>query len=145
MASSNRKTVLLMTVAVAGQSNSILTLALELLTHQNVDVHVASFQILRKRAEKLSAAPVVVGGKHPGSSFTFHAIDGMNLGEAIMSKGLAGVVTFSHPPMAKNRDDGMNKLTTLGAIWNGKGEPIFSSLAQVSRENGSRRPQNTSD
>jgi hypothetical protein len=77
MSSHGRKTVLFMTVAEAGQSNSILALALELLTHPNVDVHVASFPVLRKRAEELSSSARVVERKHPGSTFTFQEIDGM--------------------------------------------------------------------
>ncbi|KAF9644590.1 hypothetical protein BDM02DRAFT_3121631, partial [Thelephora ganbajun] len=88
MSSHDRKAVLFMTVAEAGQSNSIFAPALELLTYPNVDVHVASFPVLRKRAEELSYAARVVERKHPDSSFTFHEIGGMSLREAFESKGL---------------------------------------------------------
>ncbi|KAF9783703.1 hypothetical protein BJ322DRAFT_1196570 [Thelephora terrestris] len=59
MSSHNRKTVLFLTVSEAGQSNSILALALELLTHPNIDSHIASFPILRKRVEQLSSTAKV--------------------------------------------------------------------------------------
>lgn len=116
----SRKTVLFLTISEAGHSNSILTLALELLTHPNIDVHVASFPILRKRAEQLSSSAKVLEGKHPGSTFTFHDIGGMSLGEAIWSKGATGS-SIPHPPMAKSHEHGMNNLMLLLASWNGKG------------------------
>ncbi|KAF9779593.1 hypothetical protein BJ322DRAFT_1167873 [Thelephora terrestris] len=59
MSSHNRKTVLFLTVSEAGQSNSILALALELLTHPNIDSHIASFPILQKRVEQLSSTAKV--------------------------------------------------------------------------------------
>jgi len=120
MSSRNPKTVLFMTVSETGQSNSIFALSLELLTHPNVDVHVASFPILRKRAEELSSSAKVVQRKHPDSSFTFHDIDGMSLGEAVESKGLTGA-SFPHPPIARSHDEGINKLIIMLTGWNGKG------------------------
>jgi hypothetical protein len=98
--------VLLVTVAEAGQSDSILALALELLTRPNVDVHVASFPVLRKRAEEPAR---VVGRKHPGSTFAFQEIGGMSVREAANSKGLTKA-TLPHPPLARIHDAGLNTL-----------------------------------
>ena len=109
-----------MCISEAGHSNSILALALELLTHQNIDVHVASFPILRKRAEQLVSSAGVAGRKHPSSTFTFHDIDGMSLGECVWSKGLTGA-SFPHPPLARTHEHGIKNLITLIATWNGKG------------------------
>ena len=120
MSPHNRKTVLFMTFVEAGQSNSIFALALELLTHQNVDMHVASFPVLRKRAEELSSSARVVERKHPSSTFTFQEIGGMSPREAAESKGL-GEATLPHPPLARTHDKGLNTLITLVTGWSGKG------------------------
>jgi hypothetical protein len=116
----SRKTVLFITIAEAGQSNTIFALALELLTHPNVDVHVASFPVLRKRAEKLSTSACAVERKHPGSTFAFQEISGMALREAAELGGVSEA-TWSHPPLARTRDEGLNKLNTIVIGWNGKG------------------------
>lgn len=146
MSSGDKKTVLFLTVSEAGQSNSILALGLELLTHPNVNVHVASFPILRKRAEQLSSSAKVVGNKHPGSSFTFHDIDGMSLGEAIWARGVTGE-SIPHPPLAKSQDRGMKNLIHMVGSWTGKGERSMAVLSfrpcrpcglNADRENGDR-------
>jgi len=120
MSSRNPKTVLFMTASESGQSNSILALSLELLTHPNVDVHVASLPILRKRAEELSSSANVVERKHPDSSFTFHEIDGMGTGEAVGSKGLTEA-SLPLPPLARSHDEGINNLMIVLTGWTGKG------------------------
>jgi hypothetical protein len=125
MSPHSRKTVLFVTVAEAGQSNSILALALELLTHPNIDVHVASFPGLRKRAEQLSTSARVVEKKHPSSDFTFHEINGIGLREALEAKGLTEE-SFPHPPMARTHDEGINKLIALLTSWNGEGATHFT-------------------
>ena len=114
----DRKTILFMTVAEAGQSNSIFTLALELLTYPNVDVHVASFPVLRKHAEELSSSARVVERKHPGSTFTFQEIYGMSCRETTESKGL-NEASFPHPPLARTHE-GLNTIMIALASWNGK-------------------------
>ena len=113
-----------MTLAEAGQSNSIFALALELLTHPNVDVHVASFPVLRKRAGELSSSARVVERKHPNSTFTFQEIGGMSLREAVGLKGL-GEATLSHPPLARTHGEGLNIIITLVAGWTGKGMTCY--------------------
>ena len=124
----NRKTVLFMTIAEAGQSNTIFALALELLTHPNVDVHVASFPVLRKRAEELLSSARVVGRKHPGSTFTFQEVGGMSFQEAIELKGMPKGA-WPHPPLARTHDEGLNKFVILGTGWSGEGTNRHSWLA----------------
>ena len=118
----NRKTVLFITSAEAGQSNSIFALALELLAHPNIDVHVASFPALRKRAEESFNSIKVVKTKHLDSSFTFQEIGGQSLQEAVRSKqSWTSAADFPHPPLARTHDDGLSKLVTLRSGWDGKG------------------------
>ena len=111
----NRKTVLFITSAEAGQSNSILALALELLTHSNVDVHVASFPALRKRAEELLSSVRAMKAKHPGSGFTFQEIGGQSLQEAVRSKQTSwkSIAGFLHQPPAQTHDEGLSKPIAL--------------------------------
>ena len=116
----NRKTVLFITIAEAGQSNSILALALELLTHPNINVHVASFPDLRKRTEELLGCERVVKTKHPDSNFTFREIDGWSFQEAGQSRGL-DITTFPHPPLARAHDEGLSKTIATISCWNGRG------------------------
>ena len=115
-----QKTVLFMTFAEAGQSNSILALAFELLTHPNIDVHVASFPALRKRAEEMLNSARVVERKHPSSTFMFQEIGGMGYKEAAGSKGLSEA-TLPHPPLARSHDEGLNTLMIALTSWNGEG------------------------
>ena len=109
-----------MTISETGQSNTIFSLALELITHPNIDVHVASFPILRRRAEQLSSSARVSKQIHPNSSFTFHEISGMSFGESIEAKGLSSAL-FPHPPMAKSHNEGFEKLITMLTSWTGQG------------------------
>ena len=116
-----------MTVAETGQSNTIFALALELITNPNIDVHVASFPALRRRVEELLSSVRVVEQTHPNSSFTFHEIGGMSLGESIEAKGLSGT-SFPHPPMARSSDEGIEKLIIMLTSWNGKGAICYFDL-----------------
>jgi hypothetical protein len=125
MSSHKRKAVLFLTVSEAGQSNSILALSLELLARPKIDVHVASFPVLRKRVQELLSSARVVREKHSNSSFTFHEVDGMSLEEAIELKGLSGA-SFPHPPLARGHDEGINKLMIMLSAWSGKGTPCRS-------------------
>ena len=120
MPSRERKPVLFVTNPEFGQCNTILALALELITHPNTDVHVASFPVLRKRAEELSSSVRATEKAHPNSSFTFHEIGGMSFEEAFASKGLS-VASFSHPPLARSYDKGITMLLALLTNRNGKG------------------------
>jgi len=123
MSSHDRKTILFITLPEIGQSNSIFALALELTTHPNIDVHVASFPVLRNRAEELSSSTKVTEKAHPDSSFTFHDISGISFEDAIEAKGLSGA-SFPHPPLAKSHDEGIAKLIIMLTCWNGEGATI---------------------
>ena len=122
--------MLFITLPESGQSNSIFALALELLTHPNTDVHVASFPVLRSRAKELSSSARVMENAHHNSSFTFHEIDGISFEEAIEAKGLSGA-SFPHPPLARSHDEGMAKLIIMLTCWNGKGEKLHSRLTSA--------------
>ena len=129
MSSHDRKTILFITLPETGQSNSIFALALELTTHPNTDVHVASFPALRNRAEELSSSTRVTEKAHPDSGFTFHEIGGISFEAAIEAKGLSGA-SFPHPPLAKSHDEGISKLIIMLTCWNGEGttrHPCFTS------------------
>jgi len=120
MSSPERRSILFITLPEIGQSNSIFALALELTTHPNVDVHVASFPVLRNRAKELTGSTKVTEKAHPDSSFTFHHISGISFEDAIAAKGLSGA-SFPHPPLAKSHDEGIAKLIIMLTCWNGKG------------------------
>ena len=123
-----------MSVAEAGRYNSVFALALELLTHLNVDVHVASFPILRKRAEELSSSAGVVERKHPASTFTFQEISGMSLREACEPRGLAED-SWPHPPLARTRDKGLDTLITMMTSLHRKGTTCYFWLPLATRTN----------
>jgi hypothetical protein len=59
--------ILFLPNAESGQANTILALALEALTRPHVQVHVASFPILKRRVER------------PGPIPNFHTLDGVNM------------------------------------------------------------------
>lgn len=132
MSSLERKPVLFITLPETGQSNSIFALALELVTHPNVDVHVASFPVLRKRAEELSSSAGIVEKTHPNSSFTFHDLDGMDFEEAIELKGLSAA-SFPHPPLARSHGEGIGKLMIMLTCWNGRGTTPHSCDLVIDR------------
>ena len=130
MPSHERRTILFITLPEIGQSNSIFALALELTTHPNIDVHVASFPALRDRAEELSSSTKVTEKAHPDSTFTFHDISGISFEDAIEAKGLSGA-SFPHPPLAKSHDEGIAKLVIMLTCWNGKGTTHHHYLTSV--------------
>ena len=128
MSSHGRKTILFITPSETGQCNSIFALALELITHPHTDVHVASFSVLRRRAEELSSSARAAEKAHPNSTFTFHEIRGMSFEEAFASKGLSGA-SFPHPPLARSHDEGITRLLTMLTSWDGKGTSLLFYLA----------------
>ena len=127
MSSQERKTVLFITDSEIGQCNSIFALALELITHPNTDIHLASFPVLRKRAEELSSSARAAEKAHPNSTFTFHEIDGMSYEEVFASIRLSRA-PFPHPPLAKGHDEAITKLLTLMKSWDGKGTSLLFYL-----------------
>lgn len=102
------------------------------MTHPNIDVHVASFPVLRNRAEELSSSMSVTEKAHPDSSFTFHDISGISFEDAIEAKGLDGT-SFPHPPLAKSHNEGIDKLIIMLTCWNGEGKTRHSPGLDIDR------------
>ena len=97
-----KKTLLFVTNAESGQSNTILALALEASTRQQVEIHVASFPILKRRVERLS------------SKIKFHPLDGEGTFEIFEAHGLSER-DFSHPPVTKS----FVAYDRLRLVWDG--------------------------
>ena len=76
---------LFLTNAESGQANTILAMAVEALTRPQVEVHVASFPILKRRVERLSP------------KLKFHALDGKDMVESLAQRGFSAD-NMSHPP-----------------------------------------------
>jgi len=66
-----RKTVLFVTNSEYGQANTILALCAELLTHEDINVHVSSFSKLQKRVEWLQNRTE----NATSSTITFHPLN----------------------------------------------------------------------
>lgn len=81
--------VLFLTHAENGQANTVLAMALEALTRPNVEVHIASFPVLKQRVERLS--PKLI----------FHALDDKSMGEVLPSQGLPDD-DYPHLPTCKS-------------------------------------------
>ena len=69
--------ILFLPNAESGQANTVLTLALEAFTRPHVQVHAASFPILKRRVER------------PGPIPNFHTLDGVNTFEVLVAQGFA--------------------------------------------------------
>lgn len=100
--------VLLFTHAENGQANTILALALELLTRPHVEVHVASFPSLSRRVHGLNQA------------IQFHPLDGTDMLHAVNSWGVTED-SFKHPPLSKSWDVYDRLLVPMVVIWSGEG------------------------
>ena len=99
------KKLLFVTNAESGQSNTILAMALEASTRQNVQVHVASFPVLKPRVERLS------------SKLIFHPLDGQGSFETFAAKGVPEE-KFPHPPATKD----FAAYDQLQLVFDGEGE-----------------------
>jgi len=108
--------ILFVTNAESGQANTILAMALEALTRPHVEVHIASFPILKQRVERLS------------QKLNFHALDGKDLLEALTStpQGLLED-NLSHPPTRKSFAPYGRSLGLIMSGWDG--ECTFRSLS----------------
>ena len=108
--------ILFVTNAESGQVNTILATALEALTRPQVEVHVASFPILKQRIEGLS------------QKLKFHALDGKDMLEALtsMPQGLLDD-NLSHPPTRKDFAPYCRSLGLMLSGWDG--ECTFRSLS----------------
>ena len=110
------KTLLFVTNAESGQANTILALALEALTRPHVEVHIASFPVLKQRVEKLSP------------KLNFHALDGKGMLETMASNAQGWTeANLSHPPTRKSFAAYGPFLGLVLAVWDGEG--TFRSLS----------------
>ena len=107
--------VLFFTHAESGQANTILALALELLTRPHVQVHVASFPILSRRVHALNQA------------IEFHTLDGTDMLGTLPAQGLAEE-SISHPPVSKSWDLHDRLLIPALAVWSGEGSSHHASF-----------------
>ena len=108
------KKILFLTNAESGQSNTILALALEASTRPNLEVHLASFPVLKRRVERLS------------SKIVFHDLDGHGSFENFAAHGLPEE-DFPHPPVTKS----FMAYDRLQHNWDG--ERTFSLSAGMER------------
>jgi len=101
--------ILFVTNAESGQANTILAMALEALTRPHVEVHIASFPVLKQRVERLSP------------KLHFHTLDGKDLLEALASapQGLKEV-HYSHPPTWKSFAPYGQSLGLILTGWDGE-------------------------
>ena len=95
--------ILFVTNAESGQANTILSLALEASTRQQLEVHVASYPVLKRRLDKLS------------SKIGFHPLDGNGSFENFEAHGHSEQ-NFSHPPVTKT----FAPYDRLKLVWNGE-------------------------
>jgi len=92
-----RKTVLFLTSSEYGQANTILAQCAELLTHEDINVHVSSFSKLQKRVKWLQNRMENASS----STITFHPLsDVPTTMDAIMSR-IDGD-SFRHPPSSRD-------------------------------------------
>lgn len=88
-ASIQTRKILFVTKAECGQSNTILALALEASTRHRLQVHIASFPVLKRRVERLS------------SKLNFHPLDGQGTFETPEAHGLSEQ-DLPHPPVTQS-------------------------------------------
>ena len=107
------KKLLFLTNSESGQSNTILATALEALTRPHVEVHVASFPVLKRRVEKLDPR------------LNFHALDGKPATEIAQGLGFSAI-DARHPPLRKRIMVDERILQVGYAGWDGERESSFS-------------------
>jgi len=115
------KKILFMTNAESGQANTILAMAAEAAARPHVEVHVASFPILKQRVERLSP------------QLNFHPLDGKSIGEVLVPKGLTEE-RLPHPPTTKSSKPYRRDFPLILAVWDGECEFPLSSAAGVVSE-----------
>jgi len=101
------KKILFLTNAESGQANTILAMAAEAAARPHVEVHVASFPILKQRVERLN------------SQLNFHPLDGKSLGEVLVAKGLTEEL-LPHPPTTKCFKPYRRDFPLILAVWDGE-------------------------
>jgi len=92
-----RKTVLFLTNSEYGQANTILAQCAELLTHENINLHVSSFSNLQKRVEWLQSRTE----NATSSTITFHPLNDVPPGDdAVVAR--IGEDAIRHPPSSQD-------------------------------------------
>ena len=81
--------ILFVTNSESGQANTILAMALEATTRPHIEVHVASFPVLKRRVERLSP------------KINFHPLDGKEMIEMLLAQRVSEE-TLPHPPTTKS-------------------------------------------
>ena len=112
----SKKSILLFTHAEYGQTNVMLATAYELLIHGEFDVHLASFTsygVLQPRVIGIGKLAAEVDG---ASSITFHAIDGISMGQAFTALGFG--LPF-HSPWPKGTIASYKFIENALAPWDG--------------------------
>jgi hypothetical protein len=105
-AHTHTRRILFLTNAESGQANTILATALEALARPHVEVHVASFPILKRRVKGLSP------------KLNFHALDGVDMRESLLGQGFSEADS-SHLPARKNFAAYGRPLPLFLTGWNG--------------------------
>ncbi|KAF9645619.1 UDP-Glycosyltransferase/glycogen phosphorylase [Thelephora ganbajun] len=114
--------VLFFTHAESGQANTILALALELLTRPHVQVHIASFPSLSRRVHGLNQA------------IKFHSLDGSDMLHALPAQGLTEE-SVKHPPVTKSWRLYDHLLVPALTVWDGEEYMrIYKSCKKVIEE-----------
>ena len=106
------KKLLFLTNSESGQANIVLAMALEALTRPHVEAHVASFPILKRRAERLDPR------------LNFHSLDGKSSVEATLELGYS-ISDLVHPPLRKRLVIDGRALCLGRAAWDGECEFRF--------------------
>ena len=114
-ASIQTKKILFLMNAESGQANIILAMAAEAAARPHVQVHVASFPVLKQRVERLSP------------QLNFHPLDGTHMTELLEAQGIS-VETLPHPPTTKSYEPYRRHLVHgLAGPWDGKCAFFLSS------------------
>ena len=124
--------ILFVTNAESGQANTVLALALEVSTRPHVQVHIASFPVLKSRVERLNP------------TFNFHPLDGTEMAKVLATRGLSAK-ELPHLPTTKSYAaydkaglglvgwDGECMFFLASSIWTGPdwGALLFSLHADI--------------
>jgi len=106
------KKILFVTNSESGQANTILAMAAEAAARPHVQVHVASFPVLKQRVEGLSP------------QLNFHPLDGKAMNETV---GAEGFMFLRHPPTTKSFKPYHRNFPLILAGWDGECTFFLSS------------------
>ena len=108
-AGAHTKKLLFLTNSESSQANTILAMAHEAATRSYVEVHVASFQTLKRRVERFDP------------KLNFHALDGKAMVDVEMPVGKRlSVGGFAHLPTRKSFVPYGRDMGTVLAGWDGE-------------------------